>query len=242
MNWYTTLFESAPGWHAVTRLGQSEVVLPAALLAICILLVQAQTRALALRWMAGLAVAAILTLGTKLAFIGWGVGWAAIDFTGISGHAMCAAATYPVLFLALASGRSPRWQTILPFFGWSLAVAVALSRVVVGAHSPSEVVAGFMVGGAVSVFALAKTETVSFTVHPLAMAALLAWFSLGIGTLPPSQTHSRITSLALSISGRTAPFRRAEMRSERVKSLPHASMNPLHYGSEDLHSKAGVIQ
>ena len=242
MIWFTTLFEFAPGWHAVTRLGQSEIVLPAAMLAICILLAQTQTRALALRWMAGLALAAGLTLGTKLAFIGWGIGWAAIDFTGISGHAMCAAATYPMLFLALASGRSPRWRMLMPWFGWSLAVAVAVSRVMVGAHSPSEVVAGFLLGGAVSALALAKTETVSFTVRPLAIAALLAWFSLGAGALPPSQTHSRITSLALGISGHTAPFRRAEMRSERTKNLPRASMNRLHSGPDDLHSKASVIQ
>jgi hypothetical protein len=241
MNWSTTLFEFAPGWHAVTRLGQSEVVLPAAMLAIGILLLQVQTRALALRWMAGLALAAGLTLGTKLAFIGWGVGWAAIDFTGISGHAMCAAATYPVLFLALASGRSPRWGMLMQWIGWSLAVAVGVSRVMVGAHSPSEVVAGFLLGGAVSVLALAKTESVTFTVRPVAIAALLAWFSLGAGAMPPSQTHSHITSLALGISGRTAPFRRAELHSDRARSLPRASMNPLHYGPEDLHSKASFI-
>lgn len=241
MNWSTTLFESAPGWHAVTRLGQSEVVLPAALLAIGMLLLQADTRALALRWLAGLALAAGLTLGTKLAFIGWGIGWAALDFTGISGHAMCAAATYPMLFLALASGRSPGWRAMLLFFGWSLALAVAVSRVMVGAHSPSEVVAGFLLGGAVSVLALAKTETLTFTVRPVAIAALLAWFSLGASAMPQSQTHSRITRLALEISGRAAPFRRAELHSERATGLPRASMNPLHYGPEDLHSKANVI-
>jgi hypothetical protein len=78
-------------------------------------------------------------------------------------------------------------------------------------------------GGAVSVLALAKTESVTFTVRPVAIAALLAWFSLGAGAMPPSQTHSRITSLALGISGRTAPFRRAELHSDRARSLPRAS-------------------
>ena len=73
------------------------------MLAITILLVNAQTRVLALRWMVGLAPAALITLATKLAFIDWGIGWTAMDFTGVSGHTMCVAAIYPILFLALGS-------------------------------------------------------------------------------------------------------------------------------------------
>jgi membrane-associated phospholipid phosphatase len=208
----TNHLDIAPSWYAVTRLGQSEIVLPAAMLVIIILLVNSQTRALSLRWMVGLALAALITLATKLAFIGWGIGWTAIDFTGISGHAMCAAATYPVLFLALGSGRSLRWIVCLQALAWSLVIAVAVSRIMVGAHSPSEVVAGLLLGGAVSVVALTGSSKLTFAVHPVAISVLLIWFSMGTNEMPPSQTHSRITSLALSISGRTVPFKRADAR------------------------------
>jgi membrane-associated phospholipid phosphatase len=220
MMWPTTIFEFAPNWQTITRLGQSEIVLPAAMLAIAILFIKVQTRDLALRWLVGLVVAVLLTLATKLAFIGWGIGCAAIDFTGISGHAMCAAATYPLLLVALAADRSPRWAVALQCTGWSLSIAVALSRVMVGAHSPSEVVAGFLLGGAVSTAALAKTDTVTLRCRPVAIAVLLAWFSTGLGEMPSSQTHSRITSLALAISGNHQPFTRTNTHLYKVAPSP----------------------
>jgi membrane-associated phospholipid phosphatase len=213
--WSPSFFEYAPSWQAVTRLGQSEIVLPAAMLAIAVLFVNSETRVLALRWMVGLALAALITLATKVAFIGWGIGWAAIDFTGISGHTMCAAATYPILFLALGSGRSFRWIVALQAMAWSLVVVVAVSRIMVGAHSPSEVVAGLLLGGTMSVMAMTGSRQLTFAVHPAAILVLLVWFSMGAGEMPPSQTHSRITNLALSISGRTVPFKRADVRLQK---------------------------
>jgi membrane-associated phospholipid phosphatase len=214
------LFDIAPSWHAVTRLGQSEIVLPAAMLAIAVLFVNSETRDLALRWMVGLALAALITLATKVAFIGWGIGWEAIDFTGISGHTMCAAATYPILFLALGSGRSMRWIVALQVMAWSLVVAVAVSRIMVGAHSPSEVVAGLLLGGAVSVVSLSGSSKLTFAIHPMAILVLSIWFSMGASEMPPSQTHSRITNLALRISGRTVPFKRGDIRIHAIKFLP----------------------
>ena len=42
------------------------------------------------------AAAALITTVTKVAFIGYEVGYAPLDYTGISGHAMFAAAVLPV--------------------------------------------------------------------------------------------------------------------------------------------------
>ena len=206
------LIDIAPSWHSVTRLGQSEIVLPAAMLVIAVLFVNSETRDLALRWMLGLALAVLVTLVSKIAFIGWGIGWEAIDYTGISGHAMCAAATYPILFLAIGSRRSLRWIVAQQVLAWSLVVAVAVSRIMVGAHSPSEVVAGLLLGGAVSVVTLSGSSKLTFAIHPMAILVLSIWFSMGASEMPPSQTHSRITNLALRISGRTVPFKRSDAR------------------------------
>jgi membrane-associated phospholipid phosphatase len=230
MIWPTTLSEFAPGWLAVTRLGQAELVLPAALMAISVLFVQSETRELDLRWLVGLALAIALTLVTKVAFIGWGIGWAELDFTGISGHAMCAAATYPILFLALASGRSLRWTVALQILGWGLALAVAVSRIKVGAHSPSEVVAGFLLGAAVSAvaLALAKADKLVFAMRPVAVLVLLAWFFSGGSAMPSSQTHSRITRLALAMSGHKTPYMRTPAAQTRtgLRLLPNATESP----------------
>ena len=43
------------------------------------------------------------TTASKVAFIGWGLGLSALDFTGISGHAMIASAVYPLLLGTLAA-------------------------------------------------------------------------------------------------------------------------------------------
>ena len=50
-----------------------------------------------------IALAAILVTATKIAFMGFGWGIARIDFTGLSGHAMLAAAIYPVLVVVFVS-------------------------------------------------------------------------------------------------------------------------------------------
>lgn len=95
-------------WQLLTRLGEAQIVLTAALLAALVLLRRPETRSLATCWMALTAMAVPLTTASKLAFIGWGIGWPQIDFTGISGHAMFAAAVYPLLLAirAPASGAA----------------------------------------------------------------------------------------------------------------------------------------
>jgi hypothetical protein len=125
-----------------------------------------------------------------------------------------------MLFLALGSRRSLRWIVALQAVAWSLVVAVAVSRIMVGAHSPSEVVAGLLLGGAVSVMAMTGSRQLTFAVNPVAILVMLIWFSIGAGEMPPSQTHSRITSLALSISGRIVPYKRSDVRIHTINFPP----------------------
>src|SRR4051794_29091837 len=93
-------------WHSVTRLGEAQVVAPLTLLMGLSHARSLELRADALRWIALLGVAVLLTTVSKVAFIGWGIGSAALNFTGISGHTMFAAAIYPPLISAITSGKS----------------------------------------------------------------------------------------------------------------------------------------
>jgi hypothetical protein len=95
-------------WYLFTRLGEVQILLPAALLAMLVLSRRADTRPLATLWLGLLTLGALLTTASKIAFIGWGIGSAALDFTGISGHTMFAASVYPLLLGTLAS-RLPQW-------------------------------------------------------------------------------------------------------------------------------------
>ncbi|MDE2370096.1 MAG: phosphatase PAP2 family protein [Burkholderiales bacterium] len=198
-------------WHLFTRVGEAQILLPAAVLALLALARSAAGRRLARSWLAALALAVLLTTASKVAFIGWGVGSAVLDFTGISGHAMFAAAVYPLLGATLVPGERPGWVRAAVVAGALLALLVGVSRVITQAHSVSEVIAGLVVGGAVGVLALghARSPRGHFGLWAPTLVAL--WLVATPRLAPPSQTHAIVTRLALAISGHERPYTRAEL-------------------------------
>lgn len=201
-------------WHALTRLGEAQILLPAALLTAAKLLRHATTRALAGWWMAMLAVTVIATTATKIAFIGWGLGVPQWNFTGVSGHTMLSAAIYPLLFGALTLGKSHRVRVLSLLFGALLAVLVGISRVKVGAHTSSEVIAGWVLGGSVNLAALALLRAPRERMGVWIPAAMAAWLLIMPIQAPAANTHSMVTRLALSLSGHQRPYTRADMLRE----------------------------
>ncbi len=132
-----------PFWFAVTRLGEAQVMLPAAAALLVWLALRPSGRPL-VGWWLGLMVAAVaVTTASKIAFIGFGLGLAELDFTGVSGHAMFAAVVYPLVFRVLTADRPAAWQRASLLAGIALAALVGYSRLVLGAHSLSEVLAGW---------------------------------------------------------------------------------------------------
>jgi len=196
-------------WHLFTRLGEAQILLPAALLAMALLLRQRPGRPLVAWWLATLAAAVLLTTITKVAFIGWGIGLPALDFTGISGHAMFAAAIYPLLLGTLAPPRL-RWPAVA--LGTVLAVAIGVSRLAVNAHSVSEVVAGLVLGGAVSGGVLARAGLLRVGLSAWVPVLALAWFTVTPSLAPPSNSHGLVTRLALALSGQPQPYVRGQWR------------------------------
>lgn len=199
-------------WHLVTRLGEAQTVLPLALVAALVLLRRSETRALAAWWMALLSAAVLLTTASKLAFIGWGLGWPEFNFTGISGHAMFASAVYPLLLGTLLVGRGPRAAQPLAFAaGCALALLIGVSRVEVGAHSVSEVVAGLLVGGLVSATVLAMVRLPRVLIGPVIPVAVALFALLMPAHAPASASHAAVVRLSLLLSGRVMPYTRADM-------------------------------
>lgn len=202
------LSSSAPFWPLLTRLGEAQILVPLDLLAAAWLWRGAGQRALALRWLGWLGLAVALTTATKLAFIGWGIGSAAWDFTGISGHAMFATASFPMLMATALSSRSDRLQRRGVAAGFALAALVAYSRLPVHAHSVSEIVAGFALGAAASGLAL-RGAAVSRPAVPLWLPAALAGCLLVLPLAAPrSKSHDWVTQLSVRLAGRETPFQR----------------------------------
>jgi membrane-associated phospholipid phosphatase len=205
----------APGpwhfWHLVTRLGEAQILLPAALLATLALLRRTDARRLATWWFAALSAAVLLTTASKVAFIGWGIGWPEMDFTGISGHAMFASAVYPLLLGTLASHAPPAGRRLAVVAGFALALLIGISRVVVGAHSVSEVLAGLLVGGTASAMALAAAKLPTALIGPVVPAVVALWLVFMPVQAPVSRTHAWVTRLALLLSGHPRPHTRSAM-------------------------------
>ena len=200
-----------PFWFVISRLGEAQILLPAGLCFAWWLARRIEARPLVQWWLSLVAVGAFITTATKVAFIGWGIGSATLDFTGVSGHAMFSSAVYPLLGAAIASSRPRRWQRVEVAAGGALALLIGVSRVAVGAHSPSEVLAGLLLGGAASAVALSFAHTPNARVPLLLPVGLAVWLAITPAAAPPSQTHDMVTRLALALSGRTAPHTRDDM-------------------------------
>lgn len=206
-------------WFSITRLGGAGLTLPLAV-AIALWLALGYSWRLAAGWLGIVGAAALVVTLTKIAFLGWGVGVREWDFTGVSGHAMLSTAVYPVaFFLTLLPARaSVRLLGVVG--GIATGVAVGLSRVVLSAHSPSEAVAGCIVGALSAVLFVwwawdAKPGKLS--VVPVAVSLLMVAVALHDVRVP---TQHWITHIALHLSGRDRPFIRARWRVGRDAPRP----------------------
>ncbi|MGK5023495.1 phosphatase PAP2 family protein [Janthinobacterium sp. RB2R34] len=176
------------------------------------LLVSRQWR-LVLGWSLWYGGGMLLVVLSKLAFIGWGLGSARLDFTGFSGHAMRAGAVFPVLMYVVLQ-RAPRsWRQAGVLFGVAYAVLVAISRVVVQAHSVSEAVSGCVLGLAMAFgFMWQARGAVNFAVsHALALASL-ALMVLITFKAEPMPTEDWLQKIALHLSGHERVFSRNDWK------------------------------
>lgn len=189
-------------WRTLSALGDSRWLLPMALV-LLITLPRADTR-LKWRWLLAIAVTAGVTLASKLAFMGWGIGIKSVHFTGFSGHAAMSSVIYPVVG-ALLAGTSKLPRRIGLVIGVLLATAIAWSRIPLHAHSLSEVIAGLMLGLGCSTWAMHTAGPSSRPNAVAAAAAVLAGMVLPLA-LPDVHTHQLVIALAKLISGRAEIF------------------------------------
>jgi membrane-associated phospholipid phosphatase len=216
-------------WHLVTRLGEAQYLLPAALWACLALMRHDATRSLACRWSQTLLIATVLTMASKLAFIGWGLGSAQWNFTGVSGHAMFASAILPLLVATLTSRLSAAWQRGAVLLSFVLVIAIGVSRLMVGAHSASEVLAGLLLGSAASAFAMAHVglpREISNLYLPL---VVVVWLLVAPLQAPQFPTHSLVTRLALLLSGHDKPYTRRDLMHKSLATTGQSDYRPIDF-------------
>lgn len=202
-----------PVWWVLTHLGSSSLMLPLFVL-VLLGIWQSGHRAAARTWLAGVLAACLLTLVSKCLFMGWGIGSAALNFTGVSGHAVLAASVYPVLLHWLLAPQPPARRYLGFVLGLLLAGAIAVSRVVLGAHSASEVAIAWCIGLVVSALAVRTMLTLGRPPRGVRLAPLLLLFAFNTSTATYLPSHSWEVRLSLAVSGHDKAFTRHQMLSK----------------------------
>ena len=199
-------------WQALTWLGDSGLLLPAAVSITLWLALSRRTWPTAALWVLLFGLGSALILASKLAFMGWGVGSARFNFTGFSGHTAIAASVWPVALWLMAARRSHRVRVMAVGLGWALAAAIGASRLAVLAHSGAEVLAGYVLGVAVSgsFLLLQRGRPHSRIPAVLVVLSLLApLLLLRPGT--PAPTQSALELLAMRLAGTERVFTRDDL-------------------------------
>ena len=207
-------------WQVITHFGSASLVLPIVVLISAGLLRTGQVAVLR-AWILGLMAAIGLTLATKIAYLGWGLGHEAFDFTGISGHTILAASVLPVLLAWLLAGDQPRSVYVGAVLGLLIAAVVGVSRVMLDTHSPSEVIVAWVLGAAITGVAV---QGATQWIRPpwfvkAAPLVLLMSFSTPASTYLPS--HELEIAVALMLSGRQQPYRRPLERTVGERPVEH---------------------
>ncbi|AMM17157.1 phosphoesterase [Burkholderia sp. PAMC 28687] len=198
-------------WLSITSVGSVGVMIPLAIV-VAVWLALGYPWRYAACWLLVLGGASGLVFLTKLAFMGWGIGVRELDFTGISGHAMISSAVLPVaLFVACLPER--QWVRALGVvLGLLIGIVVGVSRILLNAHSLSEVVTGCGLGALTALLFVAyawRAESGKLSPAPVAVSlAIVAVVLHGI----PVPTQRWITDIALQLSGRDQPFIRARWK------------------------------
>ncbi len=138
-------------WNFLTDFGDTAVTLPLAAMTLALLLAGGARRA-ALAWVLAVGLCGLSMALLKLAFGSCGAGLNVRPFSP-SGHSALSVMVYGGMALLFSTTAMPR-RLIFRLLAMLFAAGIALSRIMVSAHTPVEVVVGLLIGlGALVVLA-----------------------------------------------------------------------------------------
>ena len=158
--------------NALTDFGDLAMLLPLAAVMLVWLIAQRQPRGL-LGWAGAVALCCGVTAVLKIYFSGCAV---STELQSPSGHTSFSILVYGGIALVVAA-HSTGWQRLMVLAGATgLVGGIAVSRILLGAHSPLEVVLGMAIGStAVAVFAWAylSRRPAGLALRPLLVTLIL---------------------------------------------------------------------
>lgn len=187
-------------WAVFTKLADTNFTMPVAALLV-VWLAGARAWRPFFQWCLLFGTGILLVVATKIAYIGWGIGIASIDFKGFSGHAMRAAALAPPVAYFLTQRQTFRVRQFGLLIGVGFAIGICISRLVLGVHSISEAISGLLLGLAIAFsFILICNQRPVIACNPrfLVMGMI---FLLPILAAKPAPTSSWIEKTAIHLVG-----------------------------------------
>lgn len=180
-----------------SNLGDAAFTLPLAL--VCALWLRTVDWRLALRWAVLLAAGMGLVGLSKILYAGCGLEISALGFRMISGHTMLAASIYTVAGALIFGSFGGGWYRLGAVGGLGLAAMIGASRIIQDAHTPSEVIAGWLLGAAIAGMLLMRVFEQPRKMPRAAVAGvgLLAVSSIAYGHHAPFQALIEQYSWAL---------------------------------------------
>lgn len=210
-------------WHFLTFFGDSMLLLPCAAIVFIILLLSPTSRKPTWQWMLLFGGVGAVVCVSKLAFMGWGIGSRHWDFTGFSGHSALSASIWPVLLWLLCGRFSSPVRRTAVIVGYLLAAVVGYSRLVIHAHSTSEVITGLALGFIVSsTFLMLQRGTLPprLSYRKIAVTLALPLVLINSGTAAP--TLGLLERIAVTIAPVEKPFVRADLHKKPQVSAPQS--------------------
>ncbi|MBE5252403.1 MAG: hypothetical protein QRY16_09665 [Enterobacterales bacterium endosymbiont of Blomia tropicalis] len=199
-------------WKTLTYFGDSMLLIPTAVIIALILPWKSDNRRTALYWIVAFGLAGLFVSLSKILFLGFGIGSARFNFTGFSGHSAMSATLWPVM-LWLISGRwSGLWRGFAIGMGYMIPLLVGFSRLVIHAHSKSEVATGLLLGFTLSTaFLISQRRTAlkGFSWPQISAALLVPVLLLSHGRVATTQQF--LERFSADLAGLEKPFTRADL-------------------------------
>ncbi|MGN4188159.1 phosphatase PAP2 family protein [Burkholderia gladioli] len=181
-------------WSMLSDLGDAAMTLPLAVVCLAWLTRSTTGRDQAITWALMLAAGMVSVGVTKMLYAGCGVQIRSIDFRVISGHTMLASAVWPMACVLALNGDARSGTGVS--LGLGLGALIGISRVIDGAHTPSEVIAGWLVGSTIALAFASRhgAPRLNARNRTLVAGSLLAVSALAYGRHAPIQTAIELYS------------------------------------------------
>lgn len=201
-----------PDWKWLTGLGDSLLLLPGAVILAILLGWQCRRLAVVMGWLLAFGITGGIVCLSKIAFLGWGLGIQAWNFTGFSGHSALSSAFWPVALWAFSRGRRPAIRGL----AWAAAVAlpliIGLSRLSLHVHSTSEVISGLTLGWLCSSVFLFRYHDTPSRPLPGWLIALLLLIPLWLASQHKrAPTQQWLEKIATTLAGADKPWTRHKL-------------------------------